>query len=198
MAKRVHIIGCFSIVNLLIFILFPNHIFIVFAYYIIWWTGLELCEYFLFSHNKSRIQILISYYGIAILLLFITSLVDWRHDHSIKVGIYPYLLLRHYGFALICLLMPVYMTAITKKITKLLKPFALIAPISYGIYILHYPILIQWQLRLPSLIDLPIKIFLVLGLAYIIEVKLQPKINRIFKWVIHIIDNIYNTLFDQS
>jgi peptidoglycan/LPS O-acetylase OafA/YrhL len=44
---RVHYIGIFSLLSLIAYLIFPNHLLFVFAYFFIWWTGLELGEYFL-------------------------------------------------------------------------------------------------------------------------------------------------------
>jgi peptidoglycan/LPS O-acetylase OafA/YrhL len=42
---RVHYIGIFSLLSLIAYLIFPNHLLFVFAYFFIWWTGLELGEY---------------------------------------------------------------------------------------------------------------------------------------------------------
>jgi hypothetical protein len=52
------------------------------------------------------------------------------------------------------------------------------APISYGIYILHYPMIcvLSNHIKLPSVIFI-IALILTGNLAYLLEVKLQAKIN---------------------
>lgn len=180
-SNRVHVIGFFSVINLLVYILFPNHIFIVFAYFLIWWTGLEIAEYFVGTGGLSKIKTIIIYYLISILLLAIVSFTDYRHEHTVKPGIYPYLLLRHSCFGLVCLIISVYFTKISKFIAALIKPFASIAPISYGIYILHYPILVQSHFGFSPLIELACKVPMVLALAYLVEMILQPRVNKILR-----------------
>ncbi|WP_214071014.1 acyltransferase [Mucilaginibacter sp. dw_454] len=180
-ANRAHIVGMVSILNLLIYVLFPNHIFLVFAYFMIWWSGLELAIYFINGTGKSQVKTLFFYYAMVILLLAVPAFYNYRQQHFIQPGVYPYLVLRHFGFAFLCMLLSVYFTSVLKQVLRVLKPFALIAPISYSIYILHYPILVQSNLHLPLAIELPFKIILLLGLAYLIEVVLQPKINKVLR-----------------
>ncbi len=178
---RVHIIGFFCILNLIIYVLFPNHIFLVLSYFIIWWTGLELAEYFFGYKDKKNVTTLVMYYVFILVILTIVCYVYHRSNSHIEIGFYPYLVLRHIGFAFLCLFLSLYLTSITKKFAGLLKPFKYVAPISYSIYILHYPILIEAHFNLPTYIELPIKILLLIGLSYLIEIVLQPVINKYVK-----------------
>jgi peptidoglycan/LPS O-acetylase OafA/YrhL len=177
-SSRVHFVGTFSLINLIVYILFPNHIALVFAYFLIWWTGLELGNYFLGNSNKTHIRNLVFYYLLIILVLIINCFIYHKSVKHIEPGIYPYILLRHYGFAFICLFCTVYLNSLAQKFISLLKPFSWIAPISYSIYILHYPILVQTHFNIPIYIELPVKFILLFGLAYLIEIILQPIVNR--------------------
>ncbi len=176
--NRCHIIGLFSVLNLIIYILFPNHIFLVFSYFLIWWTGLELCEHFLYQ-TKLQHKTLISYYLVILLILGFTCFIQYRTHKIIEPGMYPYLLFRHFVFAFICLIMTIYFTSFTKKLIGIIKPFSALAPISYGIYIIHYPILVQASFGVSPIIAVIIKILLLFGLAYLIEIVLQPKVNKL-------------------
>jgi peptidoglycan/LPS O-acetylase OafA/YrhL len=177
--SRVHIVGLFSVINLIAYILFPNHLFLTFSYFLIWWTGLELGEYFFGVREKFQHKILLFYYLLITGILSITCVHFYVLTHSTRMGLYPLLLLRHFGFAFLCFACAMYLTPVTKVIVKVLMPFSAIAPISYGIYILHYPICVQTHFDVPIFAEIIIKIALVLGLAYIIEVKLQPLVNKL-------------------
>ena len=176
---RVHIIGIFSLINLIIYILFPNHIFLVLSYFMIWWTGLEMGEYFFGDSSKFQYKTLMSYYVAFLIILSFTSYVHHKTDKNMLIGYYPYLLVRHFGFAFICLVLTIYATSITKKIIGVISWFSVISPISYGIYILHYPLWVQTSFGLPSVLEIPIKIILLMGLAYLIEIILQPLANKL-------------------
>jgi peptidoglycan/LPS O-acetylase OafA/YrhL len=179
--NRVHVIGLFSIINLIIYILFPNHIFLVLAYFLIWWTGLELGEYFLGDHQKRQHKGLILYYILILGILAVNCAYFYYSKRTIQVGFYPYLLLRHYAFTFICFLLTIYFTSYLKKALIIIQPFSYIAPISYGIYILHFPLLLQAQFGLTPVLEIAAKMVLVLGLAYLIEVVLQPQVNKLIK-----------------
>lgn len=179
--SRIHIVGIFSVVNLIIYLLFPNHLFLVCAYFLIWWTGLELGEHFIGVREKFQHKTLLFYYLLIIGILGASCAYDYKETHSIQLGIFPYLILRHFGFAFLCFVCTMYLTSITRRILSLLKPFSLIAPISYAIYILHYPIWVQTHFPVPLVAEIPLKIVAVLALAYLIEVKLQPIVNKLLK-----------------
>ncbi len=176
---RVHYIGIFSLINLIIYILFPNHIFLVLSYFFIWWSGLELGEYFLGTRNKAHAKNLVLHYALILITLGIICLMSYRANKHISIGIYPYLIFRHFAFAFSCILLTVFATKFTIRLVDIFKPFAKIAPISYGIYIIHYPILVQLSLNLNPVLEAVIKLAAVLGLAYLIEIVLQPRINKL-------------------
>ncbi len=179
---RGHIIGLFSFVNILTYILFPNHIFAVFGYFLIWWTGLELAEYFFGDRNKSQYKIMMYYFILIIITLGIYCFLYHKTNQKVIIGFYPYLFLRHFLFAFICLISAVYLTSFCRKVGTTLSIFSKAAPISYGIYILHYPICVQSDFHFAPYLTIPLKILLVVGLAYLIEVILQPKVNKLLNF----------------
>ena len=175
----VHLVGIFCMINLIIYILYPNHIFLVLSYFLIWWTGLELGEYFFGVSGKFQHKALIGYYIIFLLILSVKCYLFYKTDKDLIIGYYPYLLVRHFGFAFICLILTIYATSVTKRFIGILRPFSHISPVSYGIYILHYPLWVQTSFAMPPYLQIPLKIVLLFGLAYIIEVVLQPKVNKL-------------------
>lgn len=178
---RVHIVGIFSLLSLIAYVIFPNHILLVFAYFIVWWTGLEMGEYFFGDKTRKPQRALILYYMLTLAVLG----VETYHQHLTHTlrhsGFYPILLIRHFGFALVCMLLTFYLTAATKKALQLLKPFALLAPVSYCIYVLHFPILTQIEFNMPAYASITCKIALLGALAWLIEMVLQPRINKLIK-----------------
>jgi len=176
---RVHVVGVFCIISLILYIFFPNHLLLVLSYFIIWWTGLEICDYFFFNKIKIHHQTLVFYYIVILAILLFNCFVFHKTVKHIEPGFYPYVLVRHFGFAFICLFFTIYFNTFTKWFVGLLRPFSVIAPISYGIYILHYPILLQSHFNIPFYLEILAKFILLFGLAYLIEVVLQPKLNKL-------------------
>jgi hypothetical protein len=163
----------------MIYILAPNHIFLVLAYFIIWWTGLEICQYFLLGtfHYKT----LIIYYFLAFIITGTVSAAQYKISHKIEIGIYPFLVLRHYVFGFIILLTVIYLPKLVNGLVKIIEPFKIVAPISYAIYVIHYPIAVQTNFSHSIYINILLKIILIVGIAYLIEIVLQPKINKLLR-----------------
>jgi peptidoglycan/LPS O-acetylase OafA/YrhL len=124
---------------------------------------------------------LIIYYVIFITILLANWLFYYKQHKIIDLTAFPFLPLRQFVFAFICLVAVVSFTRITKSAVGLLSVFGRIAPISYSIYILHFPIWIQLRLPFVPVIEIMVKVLLLLGLSYLIEIVLQPKINKILK-----------------
>ncbi|CAM3786801.1 acyltransferase [Mucilaginibacter galii] len=179
--RRVHIVGVFSLLSFGIYLLFPNHILLVFAHFILWWTGLELAEYFFGDRTLKRCKTLIIYYVLFIALLAVNWWFNYSSTKVLDLGSYPFLPLRQFCFAFICLLSVIYLTKATKILVSRLDIFIKVAPISYSIYILHFPILIQLHIPVPFFIEIPLKLLLLIGSSYLIEVIWQPKINKYLK-----------------
>jgi len=179
--NRVHIIGVFSIVSYVIYCLFPSHIFSVFGSFFIWWTGLEIAEYMVGDKQKDRIQTLIKYYVLFMVLFFVNWLEYYHQTKIIYLVRYPFWQLRLFGFAFVCLLAMRYLTKFVKAIVSSLSVFSYIAPISYSIYIFHFPIWIQLQLPIAPALAVIAKVVILLVLAYLTEVVLQPIVNKYLK-----------------
>nr|WP_294899494.1 acyltransferase [uncultured Pedobacter sp.] len=180
MRNRNFIISMISFFCMLSYILFPNHILLVPAYLLIWWSGLELSSIGLKGGKiqlKDIKSVLFAYLPI-LTLLVITCYFYYSKGILGSVGIYPILFLRHFSFAVLF----VYLTSINSKlklmIRTLISPFKQLAPISYSIYIFHYIILVQLQINLPIYYELPIKVAALLALSYLTEIKLQKYINK--------------------
>lgn len=58
--------------------------------------------------------------------------------------------------------------------------FVYIAPISYALYLFHFPI-IRLDLNSNLFVDILMKLTLIIGLSYLTEIILQPKINKLIK-----------------
>lgn len=165
--------------SMIIYILFPNRLLLIPAYLIIWWVGLELSTYTDGSKSKSEIfkSILLLFVPI-ITILFITCIYCALNKQVLKLGIYPILFLRHFAFAFIFSFIALKGGILKDSTERIISPFRALAPISYGIYIFHYVIFIQLKTGMVWYFDIPIKLFLVFSLSYLVEVKLQPIVNR--------------------
>jgi len=179
---RFYIVLLISALSYTIYLAFPNQICLVLTYFVTWWVGVEL----------SDIYVKGSSFNISKLLPIITGLVGMNimtflpvlTSSTIRFGLYPFLIFRHF----FSILLFVFVVGLSTKfslnfIIKLIQPFGMVAPISYGLYVFHYPILLQWHILVfqsPGFTEV-FKWLTLLALSYVVEVQLQPKVNRILR-----------------
>ncbi len=161
----------------------PNYLFLVFTYLIIWWSGLETAAVFLrysrFSFSKMK------HIFICLSIMCFATFMPLLQAEEISFGIYPFLIFRHFIASLLILVVALiwYQRGMI-FFRQTLGHFAVLAPISYGIYLFHYPILISWNTSswLPNFIlSLGMKLVCVISLAYLVEQKMQPSIRDFFQ-----------------
>jgi len=181
--SRIYYIGILSISSLIIYIFKPNHILLIPSYFIIWWAGVELAWAYQNkrSINWRQVKSLIVVISSIIAIFIYLTYGYWQQGLSVRAGVYPVLFLRHFGFALVILLIISLFPAIKSFCAKILSPFRYISPISYSLYIFHYVLLVQLKTPLPFVGDAGLKITILLSLCYLTEIKLQPLVNKIVK-----------------
>ncbi|MBP0016108.1 MAG: acyltransferase [Cyanobacteria bacterium SBLK] len=181
--KRLYIILGISVFSLCFYWIHPNQIFLFLSYFIIWWCGVEISEVFL-KYNRLPLAkvkpVLISIYS----MCFLTAIPVFLSE-KIELGIYPFLTFRHFFIVSFLLtIMIVWHRYKMKFFDNIFGIFTIFGSISYTIYLFHYPILLQWQLSdyIANIwIVYFIKIALLLSLCYLVDIKLQPIVNRYLK-----------------
>lgn len=172
-------VAYFGFLSMLIYIIFPNHLLLIPAYLIIWWSGLKLSEYSHEPTDTRKVLKDISFLFAPIIIILLVTCLYWKYNyHTLQLGTYPILFLRHFIFAFIFAFITLTGGRLKYYIRKIILPFRILAPISYGIYIFHYAIFVQLKTGVIWYIDIPLKIVLVLSLSYVVEIKLQPIVNR--------------------
>lgn len=182
--NRSYLILIFSACSYIYYLSSPNHFILLCSYFVIWWSGLELGLVYL-SYRRLPLKqikpILISLFLMSILAAFPV----FFSAEEIQLGVYPFLVFRHYFIALnFTLLGIVWCKNNWLYFDKILGVFSRIAPISYSLYLIHYPILIRWNLTsyIPNFwLESALKFALIIGLSYLIDVKLQPSIEKLIK-----------------
>ncbi len=172
-------IACIAAVAYLFFPVFPLRVLIHFA---IWWTGAYLAYLFISGNHFKPVALLLP----VIALAFITMLQAfsvWRYFelHGQLPGFLPHPVneLRHFSFTLFIVVSGLVWLRLGSPLYQwLLRPFVYFAPISYGIYICHDPVMrdatylsfigqpvVEWSLYF----------LIVLGLSALVERVLYPK-----------------------
>lgn len=128
-------VGLGSCLSYVIYALAPSHWALVAAYFLLWWTGAMAAA--------GGRHYLLSLFWLLILCTISGAVV--LIDGFDGLGYYPFLPFRHFAVGFIVI---VAAKAIGGRLTRLCAPFARPlawgASISYGVYVLHYPLLVQF------------------------------------------------------
>jgi hypothetical protein len=144
------------------------------AYFPIWWAGVELGRA-IADETPIPVERIVAALGALCATFAVFVVLALKKGQHISLGIHPFLEFRHAGAAfvfVICLV--VYRRFIAPRLDRLILPFAVLAPISYGIYVLHYPILNSAAVgALPVAVRIPVVICVVLAIAWFAEMPYQ-------------------------
>ncbi len=135
-ASRVHFAGVLSVVALLIGIWQPNAASYWAGYFILWWAGGSLVE------PQRAEQIKAFGWVLAAVVVVIAGAVlngDLTTDPA-RAGVYPWLLVRHFGFVAGVLGVVLCLRRWQGQLSNLRLGFGWLAPYSYALYVLHYPL----------------------------------------------------------
>lgn len=180
---RLYYIAAISLIFFSIYIAVPNQVSLLLSYFITWWCGVEAGEIYLRTRRFTfqTIKPIL----ICLFLLSLLSVVPCLLLDSKGFGYYPFLTFRHFFSAFLYVLIGLiwyrYKLIYFENIFKIFYP---LAGISYGLYIFHYPLLLRWNLE-PYISNIwlvyLIKFSLIFLISYIVEIKLQPLINKIIR-----------------
>ena len=137
-----HAVGLVSLVAYALYIVWPGHFALVLSYFSVWWIGAAIARAYRAGFSDAR--------AVAVPLGWLTALVALAIGNvavhaQTAIGVYPALMARHFACALIAavvLFSPVGRW-IVDGLSAFPKAFGVLAGISYGVYVLHYPLLIQ-------------------------------------------------------
>jgi len=137
-----HAVGAIAVLAYVSYLVVPNHFSLVIAYFLLWWVGAMLAKTYLDGSLRAlslipEIAWLSALIGVAVVGMAMVG--------SAGLGVFPTLMVRHFAFAalLALIFLTPFRTLLARASGAFARPAALIAASSYGLYVLHYPLLIQ-------------------------------------------------------
>lgn len=182
LAASISLIGWFS------FLLHPNHISLVLTYFLLWWTGVACADIYLRHLDFTLKRLMPIFISLIVVSGFISVpiikgfLFEYRTLAKIN-GPYPISTYLHYYadtllFLAIGLIWWQYRLKGFQLLFGIWKRFA---PISFAIYVIHFPFI---QLELPFIHNFyglyALKLTLIIAISYLLELRMQPLINHLF------------------
>jgi len=129
-----------------LYVLYPGFATRLFAYMGIWWAGVFLSNVYLDGKSFLFRDCLpvIAALGVISGILSVKVINSVLGGQPVQPGLHPLLELRHFGFALLAVVVAVFWHRLHwRGFNTLFAPFLVLAPISYVLYISHYHLMVS-------------------------------------------------------
>ena len=173
-----------SVAAAVIYVIWPTFVPRLLMYLAIWWSGVHFAQLYIDKKPitvKSCGAILIALALICAVLS--VKVVLWRYNGGgLYLGRHPLIELRHISFALFAIVAAIFWHRFRwRGFDWVIGPFAIIAPISYVIYIAHYHLLVTatWFDGIGN--QYVVWVMYLIGLilfAWFVELRLYPAVRR--------------------
>lgn len=176
-SRNLALVGIISFVSALLFSFYPGKAFLTLFYLPVWWLGVAIAQATLTEKPRPFFM------GMITLLIALAGYVAGnyqliKHSSSSSIGLHPFIEVRHFSAAIVLAI--IWMAAqrwLSMKWFTWMEPLAILAPVSYGIYIVHVPLLrgVKFVMH-DGILAWVIFITLTLIMAYLLEIQFQKNI----------------------
>ncbi|HVZ51716.1 MAG TPA: acyltransferase [Pseudolabrys sp.] len=174
--QTTNVIGAICCGAYSVFVVAPNHWLLVASYFLVWWAGAMAANSYLTKGRNILDMASAFFWLVALCAMAAVGIVVVGYS---GIGLYPALPLRH--FAAAALMLVVLFGPFGRQLAELVLPFrsaaAFAASISYGLYVFHFPLLIQWH-RARSPFGFLIALAILFALAYCADRVLGDWLRR--------------------
>ncbi len=176
-----------AVIAAVFYVNYPFFLSRLLMYMSIWWVGVHLSNLYI-KHGAISISDIFKpalALGAITLILAVDAFLFWKSGERLSPNLHPLREVRHFVFAIIFLFGAVkWQQAQWKGFDLLFKPFLILAPISYGIYITHWN-LMREATYLDFIVNPVVRWFaylaVVIVFSYLIELKFYPWVRG--KWI---------------
>ena len=174
------VVGIASVTFFVVMLFYPNQLSRFLAYFCIWWLGAVMSGIYL-GHFQAR-EFYVGLLPVCILAIYLTILAS-NSSIDIEIGssvLFPYLELRHFaGAVAIALILFGWSVLGWRGFKPLFKPFSKLSPISYAVYVIHFPIMtdVRESLHFSPWITIPGTAAVTLLIAVVLERPFQRIVN---------------------
>ncbi len=184
--RRTHVVGALAILGGVTYVLLPNPLSRLLMYFSIWWIGVEAAESLRRTGTVKADDLILPvvYASLAILPEVFLCAQVWRSTGVVAAGVHPFLEARQF-VAVILLLGGALLWRRVRWIgfNWTVGPFAVMAPISFSLYLAHFPLLANaTYLRAVfpnAAIELTAYAALTVGFCVLTEVVLYPRVRKL-------------------
>lgn len=171
-------------ISAMLYFIYPIQVFRWLMYFGIWWSGVMLADYFVLK----KIDLKLIFINIIAPLLLLPTILLIVKTTTLKydsIGVYPILEIRHFLCALFFIIIALFWKKTNWIGYNYFNYFEKIAPFSYGLYVLHIPLIMILEKIISSHIENSSMKFIVIVLivllsCYVLETKFQKKLNSFF------------------
>jgi peptidoglycan/LPS O-acetylase OafA/YrhL len=155
------------------------------TFFLIWWAGVELAREFMATGTVTvrRQRGMLAMLAVPTVWFAVLTWQQHRRGEPITFFSYPFSEFRLFLMSLVFLaVMFAWRRLKLVGFDSLFGLFRYLAPVSFGIYLIHYPLICHWSLwGDPShrVLDLVIRVGVVFVLAWVLEGPVQNWVNRL-------------------